>query len=94
VRQGLNRILREQPGENKTVLVVAHGGILGVLLCDLMGMDLNHLWKWRIDTCSVSILDIYPEGAIMSLFNDVAHLDPAHLERHEPNPAAGQKDEG
>lgn len=90
VRQGLDHILKEHSDPEQTVLVVAHGGILAVLLCDLMGVDLNRQWQWRIDTCSISIVDIYPEGPILSLFNDVMHLNPAHLERREPNPAAGQ----
>jgi broad specificity phosphatase PhoE len=93
VQQALHQILKEQPEEGRTILVVAHGGIVAVLLCHLMGMDPNRLWQWRIDTCSVTIVDIYKEGAILSLFNDVAHLDPAHLERHEPNPAIGQSEE-
>lgn len=90
VEQAYNQILREQSGENRTVLIVAHGGVLAVLLSYLMGMDLNRLWQWRIDTCSLTLVDIYPEGAILSLFNDTAHLDPAHLERRQPNPAVGQ----
>ncbi len=88
VRQALDQIVTEQPGEDRNVLVVAHGGIFGILLCYLMGMDLNRIWQWRIDTCSVTILDLYKEGAILSLFNDTAHLDPAHLEKREPTPTA------
>lgn len=90
VQQALAQIIAEQSGDERSVLIVAHGGILGILLCHLMGMDLNRLWQWRIDTCSISSLDLYKEGAILSLFNDTAHLDPSGLERHEPNPVAGQ----
>lgn len=93
VRQAIQGIVTEHPGDDATVLIVAHGGILAVLLCDLMGMDLNRIWQWRIDTCSVTSVDIYKEGAILSLFNDTAHLDPSGLERHEPNPAAGQTED-
>ncbi|MEI6046272.1 MAG: alpha-ribazole phosphatase [Chloroflexota bacterium] len=92
VAQAFNQILKEQPDEGRTVLVVAHGGVLAVLLCHLMGMDPNRLWQWRIDTCSVTIVDMYKEGAILSLFNDVAHLDIAHLEQRKPNPVIGQEE--
>ncbi len=87
VKLALEQILAEHPAENETILVSAHGGILGIMLCYLMGMDLNRIWQWRIDTCSITILDLYQEGAILSLFNDVAHLDPSTLEHREPFPA-------
>ncbi len=73
----LSQILAAYPGEDQTVLLVVHGGIIGLLLCHLMGMDLNFLWKWRIDNCSVTILDLYKEGAILSLFNDNQHVKPS-----------------
>jgi len=90
VQQAIEKIVEEQPGEERSVLVVAHGGIQASILCHLMGVDPNRLWQWRIDNCSITILDIYKEGAILSLFNDVSYLDVADLEKREPDPAAVQ----
>ncbi len=70
----LEIVQKEQPGENRNVLVVAHGGIVSSLMCQLMGTDFNRLWQWRVDTCSLTIVDLYDKGAILSLFNDISHL--------------------
>ena len=75
INEGLAQVLKEAPTEAATILLVLHGGIISVMLCQMMGMDLDRLWQWRVDTCSVTILDLYPRGAILSLFNDIAHIE-------------------
>lgn len=72
----LKKILEEVPDPNANILLVLHGGIISLLLCQVMRMDLERLWQWRIDNCSVSILDLYDTGGILSLFNDIAHIKP------------------
>ncbi len=75
IDQALAQIQEEVPSPEATILLVLHGGIISVMLCQLMGMALDRLWQWRVDTCSVTILDLYPKGAILSLFNDIAHIE-------------------
>lgn len=75
IAQALDKIVKEQTSEDASVLLVLHGGILSVMLCQMMGMSLDRLWQWRVDNCSLTILDIYPQGAILSLFNDITHID-------------------
>ncbi len=58
----------------ETVLVVAHSGVLRLLLCNLLGMERQHWRQFRLDLASLSILDTYPEVAILRLLNDVSHL--------------------
>lgn len=57
-----------------TILVAAHSGPLRVLVCDLLGIDQDHWWQIRCDNASLSIMDTYPKGAIISLLNDTSHL--------------------
>ena len=57
-----------------TILVVAHSGVLRVLVCHLLGLGLEHRWQFRLDLASVSVLETYPQGAIISRLNDVCHL--------------------
>ena len=59
---------------DETVLVVAHAGVLRTLICQLLELDLKHRWNLRIDLASLSIVETYPEGAILSLLNDTSHL--------------------
>ncbi len=65
--------LQEHSGE-ESILVVAHGGSLWVLLCDLLGMRLGWRWQVRLDLASLSIVETYPEGAVLCLLNDTSHL--------------------
>jgi broad specificity phosphatase PhoE len=61
-------------GEDKTVLVVSHGGVLKVLVCDLLGIDHTHWPQIRVDNASLTIIDTYRERVILSLLNDTSHL--------------------
>jgi len=74
VDRAIKQILKEVPDPDATILLVLHGGIISLLLCQVMRMELERLWQWRIDNCSVTILDLYETGGILSLFNDIAHI--------------------
>jgi len=58
----------------ETVLVVAHAGVLRSLICQLMAMELRYIYQIRLDLASLSILETYPTGAILTLLNDTSHL--------------------
>lgn len=60
--------------ENETVLIVAHAGILRSLICQLLELELQHRWNFRLDLASLSVVETYPEMSILSLFNDTSHL--------------------
>jgi broad specificity phosphatase PhoE len=74
VKSVLARILEEHPEKEKNVLVVAHGGVMGVTLCHMMAMELGRIVQWRIDNCSLTLVDYSWRGGIMTLFNDTNHL--------------------
>jgi broad specificity phosphatase PhoE len=54
------------------VLVVAHGGVISVYLCHLLGVSFNALWRLRIDNGSLSVAK---PPRLVSV-NDTAHLPP------------------
>ncbi|MGO8949818.1 MAG: alpha-ribazole phosphatase [Ktedonobacterales bacterium] len=64
------------------VLWVTHGGVIGVLLCQLLGMDLSRRWQFRRDNTAINELDVgTTEGsdgenyyAIVMRLNDACHL--------------------
>lgn len=68
----LDRLKKHSPQE--TILIVAHSGILRLLICHLLGIELWHWRQIRTDLASLSILEIYPQGAILNSLNDVSHL--------------------
>jgi alpha-ribazole phosphatase len=60
--------------ENEVVLIVAHSGVLRALICQILDLEKRNRWNIRLDLASLSIIDIYPETAILSLLNDTCHL--------------------
>lgn len=58
----------------ETILIVVHSGVLRTLICQLLGIELWHIYQFVPDLASLSILETYSEGAILSLFNDTSHL--------------------
>lgn len=64
----------EKHESSATILVVSHSGVLRVLLCELLGIDQSHWRQIGCGNASLSIVDTYPRGAIISLLNDTSHL--------------------
>lgn len=73
VQAFLKRLEKHKPGE--TVLIVAHGGPIRLIICNLLGLGLEHWIQFRIEHASLSVLEIYPGMNILDLFNDVSHLN-------------------
>ncbi|GIW07946.1 MAG: hypothetical protein KatS3mg060_2751 [Dehalococcoidia bacterium] len=73
VRQFLRGLVAEPPAE--TVVLVGHGGSLRAVYADLLGLPPEAAWRFRIDNCSLTVFDIYPEGAIVDVLNDTCHLE-------------------
>lgn len=72
VSKFLNRLEKHTPEE--TILIVAHSAPLRLLICHLLGIELRHWRQFRLDLASLSIMETYPQGAILNLLNDVSHL--------------------
>ncbi len=64
----------EKHAWKETILIVAHSAPLRLLVCHLLGMELQHWRQFRLDLASLSILETYPQGAILSRLNDISHL--------------------
>jgi len=57
-----------------TVLVVSHMGPIKVLICSWLGIELRHWWQFRVDTASLSIMEIVSQGAILRSLNNTSFL--------------------
>ena len=69
VLQAIDRIAATHDNGDD-VLIVAHGGVISVYLCHLLGISFNSLWRMRIDNCSLTIAR---PPRLVSV-NDTAHL--------------------
>jgi alpha-ribazole phosphatase len=65
--------LDKHPAE-ATILVVAHSGVLRLLLCHLLEIDIYHWRQLRTDLASLSIVETHPYGTALNLLNDTSHL--------------------
>jgi broad specificity phosphatase PhoE len=61
-------------GTSGTILVVSHGGTIRALLAHLFEVRIELYWRFGIRPASVSILDVYPEGAVADVIGDTSHL--------------------
>jgi alpha-ribazole phosphatase len=60
-------ILAEQKG--KDILVVAHGGVNRIILCNALGIDLMNIFNIQQDYGCLNIIDYYPDSAVVRLMN-------------------------
>jgi broad specificity phosphatase PhoE len=76
----LDRITAAHPAGDD-VLVVAHGGVISVYACLLLGASFNQLWRLRVDNASLTVVR---PPRLVSL-NQTGHLPrdlaPGHLQR-------------
>jgi len=61
------KILSAQRGQ--AVLIVAHGGVNRVILCQALGLDLSRLFSLHQDYGCLNIIDIHDDGAQVRLVN-------------------------
>lgn len=64
----------ENHAPEATILIVSHAGVLRLMVCNLLGIGLEHWRQMRLDLASVSMVETYPRGAVLSLLNDTSHL--------------------
>lgn len=57
--------------DGQEALVVAHGGVISIYLCHLLGLSPNALWQLAIGNASLSVVD---PPRVLTL-NDTAHLE-------------------
>jgi alpha-ribazole phosphatase len=73
VQSALDDTLQAHP--TGTVLWVAHGGVLRVLLAVTMGLEPTGHWRFRISVASLAELWFYDTGVTLARLNDTHHLN-------------------
>ncbi|MCJ7604869.1 MAG: histidine phosphatase family protein [Dehalococcoidales bacterium] len=61
-------------GEGKMV-IVSHRVVLKVLICHLMRLNNTSFWNFKLDTAGITRFRIEGGRAVLTSFNDTAHLD-------------------
>jgi broad specificity phosphatase PhoE len=67
-------------------LIVAHGGVISVYACHLLDCSFNHLWRLRVDNCSLTV--VKPPRLVT--LNDTRHLGDLAQTTHQRGAMATQ----
>lgn len=59
-----------------TVLWVVHGGVIEVLLCHVLEVELHRRWEFRHDNAALTEIDVGATGAVVVRLNETYHLLP------------------
>ena len=58
----------------ETIFILAHSAPLRLIICQLLGIGMKHWRQFYLDLASLSIVETYPEIAIIRRLNDISHL--------------------
>ena len=61
---------------DSTVLVVGHGGTLRAAILGWLDLPDHTTFRFIMANCSLSIIDTYPDNAVLRLYNDTSHIEP------------------
>ena len=60
--------------KEKNVLIFTHGGLISVLVCHILQIGLDDLWKFISSNTGITILEEYDNELILTTFNEHGHL--------------------
>lgn len=75
----LDDLNQQHPGD-ESVLLVAHGQILRMLICVLLDIDPSRFLSFAMGNTSISELRYTPDGVVLHRLNDTTHLHPTTQE--------------
>ena len=68
------------PVPGASVLWATHGGLIGVLLCHVLGLELHRRWQFRHENASISEIQLNDERATIVRLNETAYVRAMALE--------------
>ncbi len=58
----------------KDIAIVTHRVILKLILIGILGLTTSSFWKIRLDTCSISEVELHKSSFIIKRINSICHL--------------------
>lgn len=71
-KRAFEDILGQHKDEN--IAIVAHGGTIRTLLCDIIGLDLNNMWRLKQDNTAVNLINCRGDYKVLEYLNATYHL--------------------
>lgn len=72
----INNIVLEN--KDKKIVIVSHGAAIKAAIISILGIDISHYNKFRIDNASISILNLsdkYQSGVVVECLNNTSHME-------------------
>lgn len=66
---------RARPDDGAITIWVTHGGVISVILCDTLGLDLTQRSRFRRDNASITEITRERGEIVIARVNDTAHLE-------------------
>ncbi len=60
--------------KGKNVLIVTHGGLISVIVCHILKIGLDDLWKFISSNTGITILEELDNKLLLTTFNEAGHL--------------------
>lgn len=79
IRAFENELRSDNPAD-ADILIIAHSGSLRVLLCVLLGMDIESWLRFRLAPASLTVVEDLGQKPVLTLLNDVSHLKTRYRE--------------
>jgi alpha-ribazole phosphatase/probable phosphoglycerate mutase len=72
--KALEEILNGAAKTNTDIAIVAHGGVNRIILCHIMGMPLENIFRIEQDFAAVNIIEFHERYPVVKLLNYSGHL--------------------
>jgi alpha-ribazole phosphatase len=67
VTRATENIVESHPGEN--IAIIAHGGVNRIILCEIMGIQLENIFRIEQDYAAVNIIEFWDKYPVVKLLN-------------------------
>ena len=67
----LEGVLSANAGQ--VVAIVAHGGVNRIILCHVLGMPLEHIFRIEQDNAAINIIEFWDKYPVVKLLNGISH---------------------
>ena len=68
-----NKLLEDY--KDKTIALVVHSGVIRCILAHFITGEINRHWSFKVEHCSISIMEIHQGFPVLTKLNDIAFLD-------------------
>lgn len=72
VMKAVNRILKKHKGDE--IAIVSHGGVSRIILCNILGISLENIFRIEQDYAAVNIIEFWNKYPVVKLINGAANV--------------------